>query len=129
MADTREAVRALFDGPNACGYWLENMLEDYERDAITDAVMAVLPKPTPGVVAKCVDPECDAYNCTVTQDHQHRPRPITCTCQRIDIGLLGESIAGLKDPHCPFHGKPPCAEDTCTIDRPHFHDGPDTVWL
>lgn len=45
MADeptTREAVRALFDGPNACGVWLENLLDDHERDAITDAVMGVL---------------------------------------------------------------------------------------
>lgn len=39
---TREAVRALFDGQNVCGIWLENLLEDYEMNRITDAVMALL---------------------------------------------------------------------------------------
>lgn len=39
---TREAVRSLFTGPNACGIWLENLLDDHEADRITDAVMALL---------------------------------------------------------------------------------------
>lgn len=45
---TREAIRALFDGPNACGIWLENLLHSDEPDRITDAVMAVLEARTDG---------------------------------------------------------------------------------
>lgn len=41
-AAQRVAVRALFDGPNACGVWLENLLDNDEAGRITDAVMAVL---------------------------------------------------------------------------------------
>lgn len=40
----REAVRSLFrgpNGPNACGYWLENLMDDHEQEAATDAVMGL----------------------------------------------------------------------------------------
>ena len=43
----REAVRSLFRGPNACGYWLENLMDDHEQEAATDAVMELArPMPT-----------------------------------------------------------------------------------
>jgi hypothetical protein len=45
---SREAVRALFTGPNACGIWLENLLADREADQITDTVMALLEAPRRG---------------------------------------------------------------------------------
>lgn len=44
----REAVRALFRGPNACGHWLENIMDDDEQEAAADAVMnLVRPGATP----------------------------------------------------------------------------------
>jgi hypothetical protein len=83
-APSREAVRALFTGPNACGIWLENLLSDREADQITDAVMSLL-----------VDTDAPMF-------------PPGCTCERLDAGTSGDEpgtrfIRGRSDPPCKVH--------------------------
>jgi hypothetical protein len=48
----RAAVLSLFRGPNACGYWLENIMDDHEQEAAADAVMEMArPMPTAEQIA------------------------------------------------------------------------------